>query len=264
VSEPDLAQRLERNLGRVRQSISDACQRAGRDPRSVCLLAVTKYVGPPVLQALLAAGLTEFGENRVQQLVARAEQLGCRPEGWPEPPRLANQAAPTAPRWHMIGHLQRNKVKTLLPYARILHSLDSERLAAEVQAVAERLNAGVDAFIEVNLAGEASKTGVPPEQLEGLAAAVRPHARIRWRGLMTMTPLDPDPEHARPYFARLRRLLEGLRGRGAVSDECVHLSMGMSQDYAVAVEEGATFVRIGSALFDSLAEHDADSHSGPP
>ena len=269
----DLVERLRQNVARVRETIAEACARRGRDPRSVGLVAVTKYVDPPVIQALLAAGVSDIGENRVQQLVGRAGQLGARlDEGLDLPPASADVSAvedmaaktrpchPVAPRWHMIGHLQRNKVKILLPHARIIHSLDSPRLAAEISNVAQRLGVCVDAFLEINVAGEASKSGVRAEELMGLVETVRQHPLIRLRGLMTMAPFDPDPEHARPCFARLRELLEKLRETGAANPECIHLSMGMSQDYGVAVEEGATFVRVGSALYEDLPPSLADRH----
>jgi pyridoxal phosphate enzyme (YggS family) len=248
----ELVARLADNLFRVRQKIAEACARAGRDPGEVAIVAVTKYVDLPVIRALVAAGAGELGENRVQQLVARAAALGSRIEKWREPRELGQTPAPTVPRWHMVGHLQRNKVRMLLPQVRVLHALDSLRLAQEVQRVAELLDVQVDAFIEVNVSGEASKFGVPPAELSGLAEAVQRHSRIILRGLMTMAPLSPDPQRVRPVFAQLRELLRGLQRAGVVGPQCTHLSMGMSQDYAVAVEEGATFVRIGTALYEGL------------
>lgn len=254
-SAPD-KERLQENVAGVRQAIADACARAGRDADGVTLVAVTKYVDLPVIQALLAAGVADIGENRVQQLTARAEELGALTGDWPGPaPGGRPDAARPAPRprWHMVGHLQRNKVKALLPHSSIVHSLDSARLAAEIERVAARLDTPVDALIEINVTGEASKFGVRPAELEAHIAALRPHSHVRLRGLMTMAPFDPDPEHARPHFARLRQLLERLRATGTVGPDCVHLSMGMSQDYAVAVEEGATLVRVGSALYEGFS-----------
>ncbi|MEW6198733.1 MAG: YggS family pyridoxal phosphate-dependent enzyme [Planctomycetota bacterium] len=245
----DWTQRLHDNVARVRAHIADACARAGRDPAEVRLVGVTKYVSAPVIRELLAAGVQDVGESRVQQLASRALEIGEPLLDWTS---AAGPAETRRPRWHMIGHLQRNKVKALLPHARIVHSLDSDRLADTLETHAAALDATVDAFIEVNVAGEASKQGVPPDEVAALATEVRRHPHLRLRGLMTMAPLDPDPEAARPCFARLRELLERLRGTGAVGAECVHLSMGMSQDYRVAVEEGATLVRVGSALFEGL------------
>jgi pyridoxal phosphate enzyme (YggS family) len=248
----DWQQQLRDNLARVRDSIAGACQRRGRDPRAVRLVAVTKYVAPPALREVLQAGVPDLGESHVQQLVARAR--ACEPPrlDWPD----LGEPASARPRWHMIGHLQRNKVKALLPYARIIHSLDSPRLAQVIEQQAAALDARVDVLIEVNVAGEASKTGIGPDSVPPLLEAVAACRHLCLRGLMTMAPYDPDPEAARPCFVRLRELLEHGRSVGLVGPECVHLSMGMSQDYAVAVEEGATLVRVGSALFEGLPSSD--------
>ena len=248
--------RLHHNLAQVRQNIAAACARVGRQPSEICLVAVTKYVDLPIIRELLLAGVADLGENRVQQLSRRAEALGARLDGWPEPVAAAGGSgtapAPPAPRWHMIGHLQRNKVRQVLRHVRIIHSLDSLRLAAEVDRVAAELDARVDALVEVNVSGEQSKSGVPAAEAEALIEGLRDRPRIRLRGLMTMAPFDPDPEHARPFFAELREMAAGLRQRGVVGPEFVHLSMGMTQDYTVAIEEGATLVRVGSALFEGL------------
>jgi len=158
----------------------------------------------------------------------------------------------------MVGHLQRNKVKTLLRHSRILHSLDSVRLAKELETQAAKLELSVDAFLELNVAGEQAKSGAPVAEAAVLAEAVAQCPHIRLHGLMTMPPFDPNPEAARPHFARLRELLEQLRRQGAVGPDCVHLSMGMTIDYAVAVEEGATFVRIGSALVEGIDSSSTD------
>jgi PLP dependent protein len=263
---PELLELLQTNLSRVRHTVADACQRCGRDPNAVCLVAVTKYVGPPVIRALLAAGVAELGESRAQQLAARAEQLGARLERdnhlgmLVETPHstLPQDGERVLPHWHMIGHLQRNKVKTVLRYARVIHAVDSFRLAAELDQEAARLGVHVDALLEVNVSGETAKFGLSPDDLPATVAALRQLPRVRLRGLMTMAPLDSDPEHARPCFARLRETLERLRAAGEVGPECSHLSMGMSQDYAVAVEEGATLIRVGSALYENLPAAAAD------
>ncbi len=251
----DWRQTLRANVAWVRADIAMACARVGRDPADVRLLAVTKYVGLEVVRELLAAGVTDLGESRVQQLVARAAACGPARFDWPADEQLM-AAAPGAPRWHMIGHLQRNKVKALLPHARILHALDSVRLADALAGQAAELGATVAVFIELNVAGERSKTGAPPEALPALVAAVRRRPQLCLRGLMTMTPYDDDPERSRPFFARLRALLTELHTSGRVGADCRDLSMGMSQDYTVAVEEGATIVRVGSALFENLPTAD--------
>lgn len=245
--------RLRENVARVRAEIAAACERSGRDPRHVHLVGVTKYVSVAVLRELVAAGVTDIGESRVQQLVARAEEVSAGCGDWPAD---APATADLRPRWHLIGHLQRNKVKALLPHARIIHSLDSDRLAQALQQQAAALNVFVDVFIEVNVSGEETKDGLDPEAVPALVEQVRGLDRLRLRGLMTMAPYAPDPEHSRPYFARLRERLDRLRQRGIADEACHHLSMGMSQDYVVAVEEGATFLRVGSALFDELPTSD--------
>lgn len=251
--------RLRANTARVRERIAAACARAGRSPDDVTLVAVTKYAPLAAAASLPALGVADLGENRVQQLVERAAAAPGEPAGWPgqcspEPAEAAAGAPP--PRWHMIGHLQRNKVRALLAASRIIHSLDSPRLAAALHEEAARIEAVVDAFVEVNVAGEASKGGAAPADLDALFDALRPLHRVRLRGLMTMAPLSAEGEAARPFFAALRAQLERLRRTGRAPAACVHLSMGMSQDYSVAVEEGATVIRVGSALFEGLSTTD--------
>lgn len=243
-----LHERLRDNLARVRETIAQACRRSGRDPGDVRLVAVTKYVGLDVVRALLDIGLRDLGENRVQQLAERAETLGAAKLDLLAPPA---EDDPT-PRWHMIGHLQRNKCKATLRHARIVHSLDSPRLLQELEKQAAALETTVDVFLEINVAGEDSKSGAAVSDAQTLAHEASRCPHIRLRGLMTMAPFEPDPEAARPHFARLRKILEELRRTGVGGPECKHLSMGMTNDYAVAVEEGATFVRVGSALFEGV------------
>lgn len=247
-SEP-ICTTLVENVARVRARIAESCRRSGRDPAAVRLVAVTKYVNPELIEALRDAGVANIGESRVQQLVQRSQRLAGGPGD------LDQADAHSGLVWHMIGHLQRNKVKPLIRRARVIHSLDSSRLADEIQKRAADLGVSVDVFVEVNVAGEKRKTGVVLDQVANLAEMVEELGNLRLRGLMTMAPFAADPEQARPYFAGLRELLETLRRGGAVSPDCRHLSMGMSGDYAVAVEEGATVVRIGSALFDGMPEY---------
>lgn len=212
-------------LPEVRSRIDAACRRAGRDPSEVRLVAVTKGHGVEEIERrVLAHGCLDLGENRVQEWRDKAEALAER-----------------GVRWHLVGNLQRNKVKYLEGVA-LVHSLSSARLADELQRQAERRGWSFDALIEVNVAGEESKHGVAPEEAEALLrhAEALPHVRVR--GLMTMAPYAADPEEARPTFRKLRELRDTLG--------LVELSMGMSGDFEVAVEEGATLVRVGSALFE--------------
>jgi hypothetical protein len=241
-------QRLRQNCDTVQQRIAAAAARAGRMPDAVRLVAVTKYVGDDVVQGMLELGLRDLGENRVQQLLPRARELGFAPQTLAQP-------APREPRavWHMIGHLQRNKVRALLGCVRIVHSVDSLRLAEEIEAEAARLAQPVDILLEVNASGEDSKYGLSPSDVAPIAAAASKLAQVRMCGLMTMAPISDNAEDSRPHFARTRELLEELRRCGDVPPGCVQLSMGMSQDFEVAVEEGATLVRIGSTLIEGLS-----------
>ena len=218
---------IAKNLVEVRANIEAVCRKVGRSPADVTLVAVTKTVSSDVARALVAAGAVDLGENRVQELENKAEALRDLPV-----------------RWHMIGHLQRNKVRKVLPIVQIIHSVDSLRLAQEIHEQAARLGLKARVLIEMNVSGEASKFGLRPEELAPLLKEIAPMGNIVVEGLMTMPPIAADPELSRPYFRKLRDLRDahGLK----------HLSMGMSQDYAVAGEEGATFVRVGTALFRGL------------
>lgn len=215
-----------RHLSVVRR-IGDAAARAGRDPASVTLIAVSKTMPASAIREAYAAGVRDFGENKVQELIAKREEL-----------------ADLAIRWHMIGHLQRNKTRQLLagPTA-ILHSVDSEALAAEVHA---RTPEGriQPIMIQVNTSGEETKFGVAPAGAEGLVASVRALPRLRLLGLMTLGPLTEDEDAIRASF----RLLSVLRERHFPAGGGA-LSMGMSGDFEIAIEEGATHVRVGTALF---------------
>lgn len=238
---------LRRNVSAVRERIARACARARRPADSVRLAAVTKYVDAATCAALFRMGVTDFGESRVQQLVLRAGELGADLGS-----AVDSAAGPGgAPRWHLIGHLQRNKVKAALRASRTVHSLDSARLADALSAEAVAIGATVDSFLEVNLSGEASKSGASGEEAREIAEHASRLAGLRLRGLMTMAPIG-DSDVVRPVFAGLRELLERWRASGVVGPQCSELSMGMTQDFETAVEEGATWVRVGSALYGQL------------
>jgi pyridoxal phosphate enzyme (YggS family) len=209
--------RVRANAERVRSEIAAAAERAGRDPNAVSLLAAVKYVPQQELHALAEAGITLLGENRAQELKAKAE------------------AHPGTFTWHFIGQLQSRKVKQIVPYAEVIHSDASE---SALKQLATHHTEATKILIEVDVAGEESKAGIPPGEL----AHYLESSPVPVAGLMTMPPFTEDPEASRPHFAALRELAErhGLE----------HLSMGTSQDFAVAVEEGATIVRIGSVLFE--------------
>ncbi|HUU08951.1 MAG TPA: YggS family pyridoxal phosphate-dependent enzyme [Phycisphaerae bacterium] len=224
-------ERLAANLADVRDRIAAAAARSGRTSGAVRLVAVTKTVGPETIRALVAAGQTDVGENRPQQLRDRAAAL-----------------AGLGVAWHMIGHLQRNKVRHVVPACALIHSVDSLRLAEEIGRRALAAGGRTTCLLEVN-SGEAQKSGVDPAQAPAMAAQAAAVDGIDLAGLMTMAPLVDDPETVRPVFARLRELLERVNREAPLPQPLTQLSMGMTQDYEVAVEEGATIVRVGTALF---------------
>ena len=239
---PELADIIATNLQRVRQRIAQAALRARRDPQSVRLVAVTKYAEWPWVQALVSLGETELGESRPQQLWERS-QLG-----------LGSSTRPV--HWHLIGHLQRNKVRKTLPVTTLVHSVDSVRLLEDIDATAPSLLLRPRVLIEVNLSGESQKHGF--SRAEVLAAWPRLLAlkHVDITGLMTMAPLVYIPENARPAFATLRELRDELQSRSPDHSPLPELSMGMTHDFEVAIEEGATCVRIGSALWEGLPASD--------
>ncbi len=226
--------RILANLADVRDRIGAAATRSGRPADAVTLVAVTKAASEDAVGVLVAAGQTDLGENRAQQLAHRAELLRAE-----------------VVRWHMIGHLQRNKVKYILPHAMLIHSLDSVRLAQSLSDRAARDGAPerVRCLLEVNVAGEDAKHGVAPGEAARVASEAAALPGIELAGLMTMAPLVAEAEAARPVFAGLRELRDRLNREADLPAPLEALSMGMTQDFEVAVEEGATLVRVGSALF---------------
>jgi PLP dependent protein len=225
---------LRRNLDAVRTQIAAACERAGRSPVAVSLVAVTKYADLEWVRGLYELGLRDFGESRPQQLVERARQL------------------PADIRWHLIGHLQRNKAALVLPHVALIHSVDSRRLLDQLRNDAEKLNLSPRVLLEVNVSGEATKDGFALDDLRSQWSQLRTTPRVQIAGLMTMAPLADDPVAAQPHFRRLRELRDELAAISRGECPLPELSMGMSGDYPAAIAEGATIIRIGSALFAGL------------
>lgn len=245
-----IRRRLADNARRVRDRIARACESAGRDPSAITLVAVTKSIEMDVIRQTLDAGLLDLGESRVQELTQRAamihESLARRRQAagpGPQPPR---------PRWHMVGHLQRNKVKAVLPWVEVIHSLDSLRLAEEISNHAARAGRVVDVLMQLNASVEKSKFGVAVGAATHLTEQIVSLPNLRLIGLMALGPLVDDEGVSRRVFARLREVFEEIISERLVSDAFRHLSMGMSRDLEAAILEGATFVRIGNALFDGL------------
>jgi len=230
------------NVYAIQGRIKAACARAGRNPEGVTLLAVAKGQPPDAVCAAAAAGLKLIGENRVQE--AKARMPLC----------------PGGLQWHMIGHLQSNKARDAVELFDMIQSIDSLHLAREINKWAERAAKTVPILLEVNVAGEASKFGYKPEVLRAELEQINALARIEIQGLMTIAPWTPDPQKVRPVFRQLRDLK--AKCEGVLGAPLPHLSMGMSGDFEVAVEEGATIVRIGSALFGPRPRARKDSPAG--
>jgi pyridoxal phosphate enzyme (YggS family) len=228
--DPMMHKLLQANLRQVEERMAAACRRAGRGRSEVTLVAVAKTVTAEVAALLTELGVLDLGESRPQELWHKAEGV------------------PQA-RWHLIGHLQRNKVERTLPLVHIIHSVDSLRLLDAVDQEAIRQGKRTTALLEVNASGEANKQGFAPEELLAGASAIQSATHVDVVGLMTMAALQ-DAEACRPTFVRLRELRDRLQGE--IGRPLPHLSMGMSNDFEVAIEEGATFIRLGSVLFEGL------------
>ncbi len=250
---PELVAELRTRLAKVRASIRAACDRAGRPPSSVRIVGVTKKRPPELVRAAVMVGMTDFGENRVQEMLAKMEAVDLPADGSDEPHAGSGEPRGLGGRvvnWHLVGRLQRNKARDVVGRAVLVHSLDRTSLANELSRRAEQAGVVQRVLVQVNVAGDPAKSGCSPDRLVGLVNHVRSRPNLVVEGLMTMPPLPGagvDPGQAsRPYFAHLREL------RDKVREECpevTHLSMGMSGDFEAAIEEGATIVRLGTALF---------------
>ena len=231
----DVPVTIAANLQRVRERIAQAAERSGRSAESVTLVGVTKYLPTAATRVLADQGCLDLGESRPQSLWEKSADLADLPI-----------------RWHMIGHLQRNKVKRTLPLLSLLHSGDSLRLLEEVNGEAASLNRRLPVLIEVNISGDAAKHGFSPEEVEPALSQVAELTRLQVRGLMTMASLEGGADQARHDFAALRELRDRLRTVCPPSIRLDELSMGMSGDYEAAILEGATLIRVGSALCEGL------------
>lgn len=247
----------------VKQRIAAAAQRAGTSPDSVVLVVVTKYAGLDQVRELMQLGHRDFGENQVQQLIQRAASV----DEWLARQRLGvtRAPAPSPVRWHMIGHLQRNKARKAADLCRLIHSVDSLRLAEELQAVGLKTDRVIDILLQVNSSGEESKFGCAPAAAGRLAEEIMTMANVRIRGMMTMAAPNTTPALTRATFARTRELFDDMVKSGIAGHPRVFniLSMGMSGDYELALAEGANMVRVGSAIVGDArpspgedAEHD--------
>jgi len=252
--EPTLKERYDA----VRQRIADAAARSGRRPENIVLTAVTKYASIDQIRELIELGHMDFAENRVQALVQRVAQIDEFLQRHRQLHSSRHVSLPGQLRWHMIGHLQRNKVRKVLHLVRLVHSVDSLRLAEEIQMAATRREEPVEVLVQVNVSGEKSKYGVAPAAASHLVEQIDTMMNMRPRGLMTMAPLVEDPEQVRPVFERCRELLEDIQSGGLGGEHFDVLSMGMTSDFEVAIECGANVVRVGSAIFGPPANPGPD------
>lgn len=222
---------LKENLAQVEKNIEAACKKAGRDRSEVTLVAVSKTKPVSMLQEIYNEGIRDFGENKVQEIEAKYPEL------------------PKDIRWHMIGHLQRNKVKHVIDKACLIHSVDSYRLAEEINIQAKKKNLVIPILVEVNIADEESKFGISKEDAMELVKQISELENLRIQGLMTIAPFVEDPEENRTYFRGIKQLSVDIASKNIDNVSMNVLSMGMTGDYMVAIEEGATIVRVGTGIF---------------
>lgn len=222
---------IKENLATVEHNIAEACKRAGRAREEVTLIAVSKTKPVSMLQEVYDTGIHDFGENKVQELCEKIDEM------------------PSDIRWHMVGHLQRNKVKYIVDRVALIHSVDTYRLAEEINIQAKKKNIIVPILVEVNIAGEESKFGTSAEDALLLVEEIAQLENIRIKGLMTIAPYVVDSEENRLYFRKIKQLSVDITNKNIHNVSMEILSMGMTGDYAVAIEEGATMVRVGTGIF---------------
>ena len=236
--------KISKRIQHVKDTIDSTCACLGRDPSEIKLVVVTKSATIEAVKEVVRLGFTDLGENRVQQLKKVSAQIGeflAEADG--------DSALPEKVSWHMVGHLQRNKVRQVLPIASLIHSVDTLRLAEEINASAPKLNLCPKVLLQVNTSNEPQKYGVPVGAAIHLAEQIETLPNLKLLGLMTMAPLTRNKDVIRTCFVRARELFIEMRGEKIVGQQFTELSMGMSSDYQVAIEEGATILRIGSAIF---------------
>ena len=228
-----MAEQIRERLVRVREQIARAAERAGRNAEDITLIAVSKTFDSATVQQAVDAGARDLGENRVQEAITKVAMVKGNV------------------RWHLIGHLQSNKARQAVEAFEVIHTIDSSQLAERLDRVAGETGRRPEVLVQVDLAHEATKSGADESELPAIIKALDAAHHLEFRGLMTLPPFFDSPEQTRPYFRRLREILEGLnRGRGP-EQKLTELSMGMSHDFEAAIEEGATMVRVGTAIFGS-------------
>lgn len=222
---------IKKNIQAINEKISDIALSCGRDPDDIVLIAVTKTVSPSNISKALEAGLQNFGENRVQELVEKYDKIDKKAK------------------WHLIGSLQTNKVKYIIDKVELIHSLDRIKLAKEIEKRAARIDRQIPALIQVNISGESTKSGIIPEETMDFIEAMKQYPHIRIKGLMTIGPLTEDRELIRDCFRQMKKLFDEIKTKKFSHAQMQYLSMGMTNDFDIAIEEGANMVRIGRAIF---------------
>ncbi|MGV7219996.1 MAG: YggS family pyridoxal phosphate-dependent enzyme [Nitrospinales bacterium] len=223
---------ISENLISVKSRIAEAAMISGRDSNDISLVAVSKTVSQEKILEAQKAGADIFGENKVQEVIKKINDLGKEKF-----------------HWHFIGHVQKNKVKNIIGLFELIHSVDSVELAEKIHRASLKKDIETDILIQVNISGESSKSGVAPDELEKVLSEVSKYEGVNVRGLMTIPPFDPEPEKSRPYFSQLRELRDSIQSKRIENISLQELSMGMSNDFNIAIEEGATMVRVGTAIF---------------
>lgn len=228
-----MSEEITERLARVREQIARAAERAGRDAEKITLIAVSKTFDPATVQQAVDAGARDLGENRVQEAVPKAGQISGDV------------------RWHLIGHLQSNKARQAVETFEFIHTIDSKELVERLDRIAGELGRRPKVLIQVDLAHEPTKSGADESELASIIETVDHAQHLEFQGLMVLPPFFDSPEQTRPYFRRLREILEGLNSNRTPERKLTELSMGMSHDFEVAIDEGATMVRVGTAIFGS-------------
>ncbi|HHY90059.1 MAG TPA: YggS family pyridoxal phosphate-dependent enzyme [Clostridiales bacterium] len=221
---------IKQNIADIKQEIAEVCDKGNRNPDDILLLAVTKTVEPQRINEAIAEGITDIGENKVQEILNKYESV--------DPVR-----------WHLIGHLQTNKVKYIIDKVHMIHSLDSIKLAEEIDKRAKQHQILMDVLIQINVAKEDTKFGLYVEEIDDFIKKVQEFENIHVKGLMTIAPYEENPEKVRPYFRTLKSIFERIKAQKLERIDMQYLSMGMSNDFKVAIEEGANMIRIGTAIF---------------
>lgn len=263
-AEQDVRERSEETLREryegVKRRIAEAARRAGRTDDQIILVAVTKHASIDEIRQLIEFGHQDFGENRVQNLIQRGAQIAefLNRHREMSTGRGDEPALPESVRWHMIGHLQRNKVRKVIDCVRLIHSVDSLRLAEEIQTAAVKFNDPVEVLVQVNIAQEKQKEGVIPAAAAHLVEQIDTMIGLRPRGLMCMAPYSDDPEDSRPVFERCLELFSDIGKHNSCGERFDILSLGMSNDFEVAIECGSNVVRVGSAIFGGHNQEGSD------